>query len=853
MTPPDRKGDSPRATTAVALTGTPDATGATDTTDTAGTTSTTGAGTGTGTGTTDASGAATTTRATAATHTATTSRATTATTAPAAWARDLLFGARFAVTGGRQGWARTVLTAVGVGLGVALLLLAASVPSVLGNREERSEARKAVTVSDNMKPGPHTFLYADASTTWHDADIIGSVVRPDGPKAPAPPGVSAVPGPGEMVVSPALKDLLRQDGNKLLRERLDYRIVGTIADEGLRGPAELLYVAGSDTITDTHAERIDHYGDGIDTEPLSAVLILLIVMVCVVLLMPVAVFVGTAVRFGGEQRDRRLAALRLVGADLPMTHRIAAGEALVGALLGLAVGFGIFLVGREFVGSITVWDINVFPADIAPHPGLTALIAAAVPACAVLVTLLAMRGITIEPLGVMRHSAPKRRRLWWRIVLPALGFGLLLPLVGDVSYANDSDINTYQVASGAVLVLIGVTTLLPWLVEGFVNRFKGGPLSWQLATRRLQLSSGTAARTISGVTVAVAGAVAIQMLFAGVRDDFVQTPGHEATDPQVGVSRTVDDAEDARSMISAIRGTPGAQNAVGNIQTSVGKPGADRSRDDGATDQLVIGDCQSLRALARIDRCEEGDVFLRADRDPESFAAAGARVDLTPPGYGDGTSKEHLWTVPASARTVQDQADEPADGFSSIMATPSAVPVSTISYPWLLVRLSLDPAQPDAMEQIRNTAMRIDPTSSVMAYSDIESDDRFDDIQTGLFVGATATLLLIGVSMIVTQLEQLRDRKRLLSVLVAFGTRRSTLAYSILWQTAIPMVIGLAVSLAGGVTLGVILLKMVDRSVRDWSSMAPMVGVGAGVIALVTLVSLPPLWRMMRADGLRTE
>lgn len=32
-----------------------------------------------------------------------------------------------------------------------------------------------------------------------------------------------------------------------------------------------------------------------------------------------------------------------------------------------------------------------------------------------------------------------------------------------------------------------------------------------------------------------------------------------------------------------------------------------------------------------------------------------------------------------------------------------------------------------------------------------------------------------------------------------------------------------------------------------------MVGAGGALIALVTLLSLPPLWRLMRPEGLRTE
>ena len=63
--------------------------------------------------------------------------------------------------------------------------------------------------------------------------------------------------------------------------------------------------------------------------------------------MPVAVFIATAARFGGEARDRRLAALRLVGADRATTVRVAAGESALGALLGVVVGAVLFLAVRR--------------------------------------------------------------------------------------------------------------------------------------------------------------------------------------------------------------------------------------------------------------------------------------------------------------------------------------------------------------------------------------------------------------------------------------------------------------------------------------------------------------------------
>src|SRR5690606_17500948 len=120
----------------------------------------------------------------------------------------------------------------------------------------------------------------------------------------------------------------------------------------------------------------------------------------------------------GERRDRRLAALRLVGSDGGMTRRIAAGEALGGALLGLLFGTGFFLAGRELAASVEVFRISVFPSYLSPSPLLALVVAVAVPAAAVLVTLLALRGVVIEPLGVVRTARPARRRLWWRLLLP---------------------------------------------------------------------------------------------------------------------------------------------------------------------------------------------------------------------------------------------------------------------------------------------------------------------------------------------------------------------------------------------------------------------------------------------------
>ncbi|MFB8084083.1 FtsX-like permease family protein [Streptomyces sp. NPDC055992] len=781
--------------------------------------------------------------------------ARTSRTAP--WLRDLALGIRFAAGGGREGWTRTLLTAVGVGLGVTLLFLAASVPHALDARAERTDARSETQISENpdaqAKKSDTSVLRIAADTEYHDRTITGYLMRAEGSHPILPPGIDALPAAGEMVVSPALKDLLDDPDNALLKERFPYKVTGTIGDEGLRSPGELWFYAGSDTLTTAAGgHRLIGYGDPGPTPPLAPLLIVLVIMVCVVLLAPVAIFIATAVRFGGERRDRRLAALRLVGTDIRSTRRIAAGEALFGSVLGLLIGLVFFLVGRRFVGYIEVWDVSAFPADLAPDLRLCLLVAVAVPLTAVLVTLTAMRSVVIEPLGVVRNSRARKRRLWWRLLFPLAGLGVF----GLTGKAGEYEVvNPYAIASGAVLVLVGLALLLPWLVEACVNRLRGGPVPWQLATRRLQLSSGTASRAVSGVTVAVAGAVAVQMLFAAMNADFNKATGQDTSRAQFYASSEQVSGNAAVETIKEFRATKGVTQVIGMIEAYASKPGKYSEDDIQPTTSFSIGDCATLREVARIGSCEDGDTFVvhpRNDKDMSGWmdktARKGKEIE-----FESGTGRKLRWTLPADARTVVGRKDPVGEDRWGIMVTPGAIDATTLPGASTVSQIRIDDSVPDAAEYVRNTAARIDPGMRLVTMTSVERDRQYASIQTGLQVGATVTLLLIAASMLVSQLEQLRERKRLLSVLVAFGTRRSTLGWSVLWQTAVPVVIGLAVAVAGGLTLGAALCWMVGKQVSDWLLFLPLAGAGGALILLVTLLSLPPLWRMMRPDGLRTE
>ncbi|MEW2195444.1 FtsX-like permease family protein [Streptomyces microflavus] len=777
----------------------------------------------------------------------------------AATLRDLGLGIRFAAAGGREGWIRTLLTAAGVGLGVALLLLASSVPHMLDERSARDQARSEARISDspdtNAAKSDTSVLRINVTTEYHDRTIEGYLMRADGSAPVRPPGLDRFPGADEMAVSPALKELLAAPGNELLRERLPYAITGTIGDAGLRSPGELLYYAGNDTLTPASGgHRIAGYGDSREGEPLPPLLVVLTVMVCVVLLVPVAIFIATAVRFGGDRRDRRLAALRLVGADIRTTRRIAAGEALFGAVLGLLMGLVFFLVGRQFVGAVEIWDVSAFPADLVPDPLLALLITVAVPLTAVLVTLVAMRAVVIEPLGVVRRGRDRGRRLWWRLLLPLAGL-TVLGFTGRINDYEYAPVKPYSIATGAVLVLVGLALVLPWLVEACVNRLRGGPVPWQLATRRLQLSSGAASRAVSGVTVAVAGAVALQMMFAAMNADFNRMTGQDPTRAQfAGYSENVTGAG-ATAAIEQFRATKGVEVVIGSVEAYASKPGVYAEDDIPPTTSLTIGTCATLRELARIGACRDGDTFVvhpENDKDMSHWVDQAARKGKVVE-IGSGGGKPVRWTLPADSPTVTGRTDPMGTPHYGIMATTGAIDAGKLPGATITAQIRVDRSVPDVAEYVRNTAARIDPGMRFVTLDSVERDRQYASIQTGLQVGATVVLLLIAASMLVSQLEQLRERRRLLSVLVAFGTRRTTLGWSVLWQTAVPMVLGLTVAVTGGLGLGTVLARMTGKSVSDWWLFVPLAGAGAALILLVTALSLPSLWRLMRPDGLRTE
>ena len=767
-----------------------------------------------------------------------------------------LLGLRLAFTGGRGARARVLLTTVAVGLGVAMLLAVASIPAMEQHRNERLYTQYDTFYgSSTARPTSHSVLIGNADTVFKGQSIRGRVVRPDGPDAPLPEGVAHYPAPGRMAVSPALKSLLSAPGSALLRQRLPYPVSGTIGQAGLLGPGQLSFVLGSDQLSQADgAVRIDNYGHQYTSTPLSPELMLLCLVGFVVMLVPVGVFLGAAARFGGEQRDRRLAALRLCGADRRMTARVAAGESLAGAVLGLLTGVLLFLLGRQLAESFSVQGVSFFAQDITPQPLLAVLVAVLVPLLAVGATLLAMRGVTVDPLGIVRRGRPRQRRLWWRLVLPPSGLAVLLWIFRDAS-ALQTDRGIATAALGMVLLLAGVAALVPWLVGAFTRRAGGGALSWQLAVRRLDHGGGSSSGAVGGIVVAVAGAIALQTLFTGVAADVAPQlpPAATGTVGQYQAQVDFPGAADSIAMQTArFRATPDVRSVLGFTQVQLVGKGQSIA-------MLVVADCTTLRAFAPLPDCADGDFFVAHSTqfDPTTGFAPGSSA-----GFGMSASgvsgPAYRLPVPTAAVRIGpgplNTADALNSGEGEFLATPGAVPAALLRSQGSTVYIDYDSARPDALDRLRTSAALISPMAVLTVPGNLPVDHNFSIVSRALAIGAAVTLLLIAASLLVGQLEQLRERRRVLAVLHVFGTARRVVALSVLWQSVLPMALGLLLAVAGGLTLGGVLLHLASLPVSvDWDAVGLMAGLGALSAVLVSVLSLPSLLRMMRPDGLRHE
>jgi hypothetical protein len=418
-------------------------------------------------------------------------------------------GLWLAVAGGRESRLRLAVTAFGVAVGVALLLLCLTGQSAEQGRAERSGWQSADPGTPATAPDPALFLTV---TDYHEGTaMIRGYVAALGPRPPVPPGLERLPGPGEVAVSPAMRRLLGSTPDDELDDRFPGRVVATIGDEGLAHPDQLVALIGRTPdqlgqVTSRSLYRVRGFGSLPSGYAFYQGIRVLLLLGAVLLLVPVVIFIVMATRVAAAHREQRLATIRLVGATRLQAAVVAAVETGLGAVAGSALGWAGYEAGRRILAAtVTFQGARFFVDDVVVAPWLLALVLAGVPLLAMLTTIVALSRVQAAPLATSRQGRrppPSAGR-----ALPlAAGIGGLLAAAprrrivdGETRDALDNLAPLF-----VILTIVGFVVIGPWLCmlagRGIARISRRVP--GLIAARRIASDPSATFRAVSVVVLA---------------------------------------------------------------------------------------------------------------------------------------------------------------------------------------------------------------------------------------------------------------------------------------------------------------------------------------------------------------
>ncbi|MFJ5926861.1 FtsX-like permease family protein [Kitasatospora sp. NPDC092948] len=801
----------------------------------------------------------------------------------------LLLGVRLVRGYGRSGWARVGLMAGGTGLGVVVLLLAIAVPGMLQHRLARADARTVVCAAADGRPAAGCGLPGQTvSDSWYGKPVQRQLVGAGLAVAP-PPGLAALPAPGEVVLSPALRALYDEPDNQALRDRLPGRVVGTIADQGLMQPDELLAYVGVPGTPGAFVQVPDGYGPQARNVTGPAVVtgagdvsdsrknaITLIVGVIAVLT-PVLLFLASCARLSAATRDRRLAALRLLGVTPRQAQVVNAGESAVVASLGALLGLAAFEALVPFTEGWTVAGYGWFTADLQPPWWQTTLLLVAVPVLAVAVGAIAVRRTTASLTAARADAVPKPPS-FWRLAPLLLG-AAISGYAALSSPPGRTDPNTsmlFTMAAGLLLVFVGLaagTPLIARQVGALLGR-TARSVAVLLGARRLESEAAGAARVVSGLVLLVFAGTFGQSVFAAVQDRTAAGSWRElmASGVYQGPARTSAGAPVDAEVFAHVPGvravvpvrrlqTPtdfqqvgAGQAGAGEIATAGGPPAVGGMPNK--FHSAVALTCAELSAVVKKAPagCAEGTPYWFAGpARPAVPADSGTPITLVPSSAQDQPVQV---TAPTAALALPDP--NAVSGGSPVAADlmiPPTTPGLAADARTATSYLIATDGAPATLEALDAAAARVDPSLTV-GVPDIalEAQYQFPLFRALLTLG---TLLVLGIScaaVTVGSIDRAVERRREVALQAVVGVPLPTMRLAQLFQVLIPYGSGIALALGLALVTGRAYARTGGTSGGiPLTGVAQVAGIALFGATVAGLCALPALGGRIRAEFLHRE
>ena len=436
---------------------------------------------------------------------------------------------------GRQSFARLGLTTAAVALGIVLVCyFTAGVNGLMGrvnglaiNTAAYQAARgvaeqKPIAGVEPLKVGGTR--RGDASK-WRGQYIqsysmYGTAKSPQFAKL-------KTPRPGEYYLSKALADAVAEypEDNILARFGKNTKYLGVIPSDYVASPDALMIVRGasaeevaeSDAFTKSQGQpsyfadvyRTDANGLKSDAK-IDPVAVIVFGVGGTILLFPIVIFVSVATQLGAAQREKRYAALRLIGATKRQVGRVLMLESLLASVVGVIIGLGAFWLLQAPLQDFKMDGMRFNPSDLALTGTQYALIIGLTLGLTMFVNWRRMRRAQISPLGVSRSVEKVKKLRAWRALVPALGIAFFAWLSSkpgrDWLDANkESAIPMLLLTTALLLVMFGLILAGGWLT----NKLSLLAARWAnngsmlIAGKRTAVHSRTVFRSVSGVVLAL--------------------------------------------------------------------------------------------------------------------------------------------------------------------------------------------------------------------------------------------------------------------------------------------------------------------------------------------------------------
>ncbi|MEO6627984.1 MAG: hypothetical protein ABIP03_05385 [Aquihabitans sp.] len=662
----------------------------------------------------------------------------------------------------RAGSLRVAVLVVAMAVAVAAGLVIAFVPAIAAHRTEAAAAR---AVQSTRNPDAERFRATAVDAAVGDRPLRRIFIAAPH-SSPLAPGADRVPESGQVLASPALRELLEDE--PFVKSFVPGEVVGTVSAAGLTDPEELFAYVGVDATADLRPAA----GFGGQTTLEGGAWSFVALQLAVFVLVPSGGFLVVASTLSSRARSRRWDAMRSVSVPEATIRHVAAIETGLTSAVGGVVGLGLFALVRIPLTSDGFGGLRWFPADLRLTPRI---VVATVLLVAGAGTLLGRRATRIHSVDSL-HDHGGGVHLALRGLPLACGVAMLSTTV--LVRQTGRVVNSAPILLvGALLSVLGLGLVLVPLVRasGEVVAHRSRHLAWRLGGQRAAYEPRSVVRILAGlVTLTVVGYLTFAVL-ADLRVAVGSDLGRVVakTSARDVPAARVDEFLGLRPISVAIGSTP-----------------------FGANDRASIAylHCDVLvRVATTLAPCRPGSVYRVRDRKFPSDLEAGHT-------YQFATQAGDTLAIDAPTASATDRVGLLDTSTILVAGEAPSSPLAIEEVRYLVDR--------DDLVGLQSSLARLDPRATIDTGIEVEKIQGYDQHLAIARVGGFLGGLLATLCFVVASVDRLLERRSHTATLVAIGVPRRVLRTSQIAQLLVPMAAALVVANLVGWLIGQSYLAM---------------------------------------------